>query len=37
MKKLILILITISITQFSFSQKKELKTVEKLIKSNNYT
>lgn len=37
MKKLILILITISITHFSFSQKKELKTVEKLIKSNNYT
>ena len=37
MKKLILILITISITQFSFSQKKELKTAEKLIKSNNYT
>ena len=37
MKKLILILITISVTHFSFSQKKELKTVEKLIKSNNYT
>ena len=37
MKKLILILLTISITHFSFSQKKELKTVEKLIKSNNYT
>ena len=37
MKKLILILITISITHFSFSQKKELKTAEKLIKSNNYT
>ena len=37
MKKLILILITISFTHFSFSQKKELKTVEKLIKSNNYT
>ena len=37
MKKLILILITISITHFSFGQKKELKTVEKLIKSNNYT
>ena len=37
MRKLILILITISITHFSFSQKKELKTVEKLIKSNNYT
>jgi tetratricopeptide (TPR) repeat protein len=37
MKKLILILITICITHFSFSQKKELKTVEKLIKSNNYT
>ena len=36
MKKLILILITISITHFSFSQKKELKTAEKLIKSNNY-
>jgi len=37
MKKLILILITISITNYSFSQKKELKTAEKLIKSNNYT
>ena len=37
MKKLILILIPISFTHFSFSQKKELKTVEKLIKSNNYT
>ena len=37
MKKLILILITISFSHFSFSQKKELKTVEKLIKSNNYT
>ena len=37
MKKLILILIAISITHFSFSQKKELKTAEKLIKSNNYT
>ncbi len=37
MKKLILILITISITHFSFGQKKELKTAEKLIKSNNYT
>ena len=36
MKKLILILIAISITQYSFSQKKELKTAEKLIKSNNY-
>ena len=37
MKKLILILIAVSITHFSFSQKKELKAVEKLIKSNNYT
>ena len=37
MKKLILILIAVSITHFSFSQKKELKTAEKLIKSNNYT
>ena len=37
MKKLILILITLGITHFSFSQKKELKTVEKLIRSNNYT
>tara|TARA_B100000900_G_scaffold256467_1_gene218581 strand:- start:1669 stop:2943 length:1275 start_codon:yes stop_codon:yes gene_type:complete len=37
MKKLILTLIIISITHFSFSQKKELKSAEKLIKSNNYT
>mgnify|MGYP001412731015 FL=1 len=37
MKKLILILLTISITQFCFSQKKELKTVDKLIKSNDYS
>ena len=37
MKKLILTLIIISITHFSFSQKKELKSTEKLIKSNNYT
>ena len=36
MKKLILILIAISITQYSFSQKKELKSVDKLIKANNY-
>ena len=36
MKKLILILIAISITQYSFSQKKELKTAEKLIKSSNF-
>ena len=37
MKKLILTLIIISITHFSYSQKKELKSAEKLIKSNNYT
>ena len=37
MRKLILILLSISITHFSFSQKKELKSVDKLIKSNNYT
>ena len=37
MKKLTLILIAISITHISFSQKKELKTAEKLIKSNNYS
>ena len=36
MKKLILIALTISITHFSFGQKKELKSVDKLIKSNNY-
>ena len=37
MKKLILIVLTISTTHFSFSQKKELKSADKLIKSNNYT
>ena len=36
MKKLILILLSISLTHFSFSQKKELKSVDKLIKANNY-
>ena len=36
MKKLILIALTISITHFSFGQKKELKSADKLIKSNNY-
>ena len=36
MKKLILILITVFVTQVIFSQKKELKSVDKLIKSNDF-
>ena len=36
MKKLILILITVFVSQVIFSQKKELKSVDKLIKSNDF-
>tara|TARA_R110002049_G_scaffold142206_1_gene304046 strand:- start:4667 stop:5917 length:1251 start_codon:yes stop_codon:yes gene_type:complete len=36
MKKQIIIALTLSIGAFSFAQKKELKTVEKAIKSENY-
>src|SRR5690606_27696165 len=36
MKKQIIIALAISISAFSFAQKKELKAVEKAIKGNNY-
>lgn len=36
MKKQIIIALTLSISAFSFAQKKELKAVEKAIKGNNY-
>ena len=36
MKKIILILLTFGLIQFSYSQKKELKSVDKLVKSGEY-
>lgn len=36
MKKIIVILLTFCVFQFSYSQKKELKTVDKLVKSGEY-
>ena len=36
MKKQLIIALAFSISAFSFAQKKELKTVEKAIKNNNF-